>query len=89
MNYDLNLAFMIKEQDFLDTIDLLSYLERDKSIFDIMDELEDKYGNCKVYKEEPFLFNCMCAQDFIGYLERRYPNIGFYEYSDFRVTRYY
>lgn len=74
-----------KEEAFLDTIDLLPYLEKDKNISDIMEAIEDKYGNR--YTEEEYLFNNMDHWDFIEYLKKRYSSFQYYEYSEYRVAR--
>lgn len=75
-----------KEEAFLDTIDIIPYLERDKEISLVIDEIETDYGEGKEYKEEPYLFNCMGEDDFINYLIKRYPNFKYYEYSEYRVA---
>ena len=74
-----------KEKAFLDTIDLLPYLEKDKNISDIMEAIEDDHS--KEYTEEEFVFNCLDHWEFIDYLKGRYPNFQYYEYSECRVAR--
>lgn len=83
MNWQECLIKQKQEKAFLDTKDLKPFLEKDKSIYDIMEEIEDKYSN--EYTEEDFIFNCMDHNDFIEYLRERYKDIKFYEYTDWRV----
>lgn len=74
------------EKTFLDTIDLLPYLKKDKDILDAMDEIEADYGEGAIYKEEPYLFNYMNCDEFIEYLRKRYPNFRYYEHTEYRVA---
>jgi hypothetical protein len=76
------LEWQAKEKAFLDTKDLKPFCEKDRSIYDIMDAIEDTFDD---YTEEPFIFNCMDHNEFIEYLENRYPDIQFYEFSEDRV----
>lgn len=85
MTYQESLKWQAKEQAFLDTIDLIPYLNKDKNISDIMDLIEDEHNN--EYIEEEYIFNCMDSWDFIKYLKKRYPNFQYYEYSEYRVAR--
>lgn len=80
-----SLEWQAKEQTFLNTIDLIPYLQKDKNISDIMDLIEDAYND--EYTEEEYIFNCMDHWDFIKYLKKRYPNFQYYEYSECRVAR--
>ncbi len=86
MTWKESLEWQAKEEAFLDTLDLLPYLHRDKSLYDIKEEIEDKYGS--EYKEEEYLFNCMDVEDLGNYLKRRYPDFDYYEYSELRVARF-
>lgn len=65
------------EKAFLDTIDLLPYIKKNKDILDIMDEIEEDYEDCMY---------CMTQDDFIEYLLGRYPNFKYYEYTEYRVA---
>ena len=85
MTYKESLDWQRKEQAFLNTLDLIPYLDKDKSISDIMDIIEDRHNN--EYTEEEYIFNCMDSRDFIKYLEERYPSFQYYEYSECRVAR--
>lgn len=84
MNWKECLEKQKQECKFLDTLDLKPFLEKDKSVYDVMEEIEDKYGD--QYTEESFIFNCMDHNDFIDYIQERYnKDIRFYEYTDWRV----
>lgn len=72
-----------QECNFLNTLDLKPFLKNDESVYDIMEKIEDKYGD--QYTEEPFIFNCMDHNEFIDYIQKRYKDIHFYEYTDWRV----
>lgn len=75
-----------KEKAFLDTIDLAPFLEQWEDVHDIMDAIEDMYND--KYTDEEYLFNCMDCHDFMDYVKQRYPNIGFTEHIEYRVTGY-
>lgn len=83
MTWKESLEWQTKEKAFLDTKDLKPFLTKDKSIYDIMDEIEDTFN--KEYLEESFIFNCMDHHDVIDYLQNRYKDIKFYTYEDERV----
>ena len=83
MTWKESLEWQTKEKAFLDTKDLKPFLTKDKSIYDIMDEIEDAFN--KEYLEESFIFNCMDHHDVIDYLQNRYKDIKFYTYEDERV----
>lgn len=83
MTWKESLEWQKKEKAFLDTLDLQPFFVSGASIYDIMEEIEDKYGN--LYTEEVFIFNCMDSIDFIDYIRQRYENINIYEYLDWRV----
>lgn len=76
------LKWQAKERAYLDTKDLKPFIEKDKSVYDIMEEIEDTFDD---YKEEPFIFNCMDHNEFIEYLQNRYEDVKFYTYEDERV----
>lgn len=76
------LEWQAKEKAYLDTKDLKPFIEKDKSVYDIMEEIEDTFND---YEEEPFIFNCMDHNEFIEYLQNRYENVKFYTYEDERV----
>lgn len=83
MTWKESLEWQTKEKAFLDTKDLKPFLTKDKSIYDIMDEIEDMFN--EEYLEESFIFNCMDHHDVIDYLQNRYKDIKFYTYEDKRV----
>lgn len=76
------LEWQAKEKTYLDTKDLKPFIEKDKSVYDIMEEIEDTFND---YEEEPFIFNCMDHNEFIEYLQNRYEDVKFYTYEDERV----
>ena len=76
------LEWQAKEKAYLDTKDLKPFIEKDKSVYDIMEEIEDTFND---YEEEPFIFNCMDHNEFIEYLQNRYEDVKFYTYEDERV----
>ena len=83
MTYKESLEWQAKEKAFLDTKDLRPFITKDKSIYDIMEEIEDAFEN--EYQEEAFIFNCMDHYDVIKYLQARYNDVKFYTYEDERV----
>jgi len=72
-----------QECKFLDTLDLKPFLKSDKSVYDIIEEIEKQYG--ENYILEPFIFSYMDHNDFIDYIQKKYTDIKFYEYTDWRV----
>lgn len=78
-----SLEWQAKEKAFLDTKDLKPFITKDKSIYDIMDDIEDAFQD--EYQEEVFIFNCMDRYDVIEYLQNRYDDVKFYTYEDERV----
>jgi DNA-binding transcriptional regulator GbsR (MarR family) len=72
-----------KEKAFLDTKDLQPFIKKDKSIYDIISDIEDAFE--KEYKLEDCLFNFMDSYDVIDYLQKRYKDIRFYTYEEQRV----
>lgn len=83
MTYKESLEWQVKEKAFLDTKDLKPFIFKDKSIYDIMEEIEDAFGN--EYQEEDCIFNWMDHFDVIEYLQKRYNDVRFYTYEDERV----
>lgn len=83
ISYKESLEWIKKEQQFLDTKDLRPFFIKDKSIYDIMEEIEDSFG--KEYELEEYIFNNMGHHEFIDYLSNRYTDIKFYTYEDIRV----
>ena len=83
MTYKESLEWQAKEKAFLDTKDLKPFIIKNKSIYDIMEEIEDAFEN--EYQEESFLFNCMDRYDVIEYLQNRYNDVKFYTYEEERV----
>ena len=77
------LEWQAKEKAFLDTKDLKPFITKDKSIYDIMEDIEDAFQD--EYQEEVFIFNCMDHYDAIRYLQNRYDDVKFYTYEDERV----
>ena len=83
MDWKESMEWIKKEQAFLDTKDLKPFLISEKSISQIMDEIEEKFN--EDYLLEDFIFNCMDKFDFMDYLKKRYPDIVIYEFSEYRV----
>ena len=77
------LEWQAKEKAFLDTKDLKPFITKDKSIYDIMEDIEDAFQD--EYQKEVFIFNCMDHHDVIQYLQNRYDDVKFYTYEDERV----
>lgn len=82
MNWKESLEWQAKEKAFLNTKDLRPFLSKDKSVGQIMDDIEDAFDD---YKEEVFIFNCMDHNEFMDYLKERYPDVKFYEFSEYRI----
>ena len=82
MTWKESLEWQAKEKAFLDTKNLRPFIKQDKSVYDIMDEIENAFDD---YTEEALIFNCMDHHDFIEYLQNRYKDIKFYTYEDERV----
>lgn len=82
MTWRESLKWQAKEKAYLDTLDLKPFIKKDKSIYDIMSEIEDKYNDG--YTEESDMFNYLDHWDVINYLRNRYK-INFYTYEDQRV----
>lgn len=78
-----SLEWQAKEKAFLDTKDLKPFITKDKSIYDIMEDIEDAFQD--EYQDEVFIFNCMDHYDVIQYLQNRYNDVKFYTYEDERV----
>ena len=72
-----------KEKAFLNTKDLQPFIKKDKSIYDIMSDIENAFE--EEYKLEDCLFNFMDSYDVIDYLQKRYEDIRFYTYEEQRV----
>ena len=77
MSYKESLQWQEQEKAFLDTLDLTPLLIKGKDIYDLMEEIEDKYG--VLYEKEDFIFNCMDCYDFMLYLKNKY-NLYFTSY---------
>lgn len=77
------LEWQAKEKTFLDTKDLKPFIKKDKSIYDIMSDIEDAFE--EEYKLEEYLFNHMDHHDVVDYLQKRYNDVRFYTYEDERV----
>ena len=73
------------ECEFLDTIDLLPFIQNEKQVWEVMQEIEDKYEDeyLKQYPDDECMFNVMDEYDFSEYVKRTY-GIGSYEYTEFR-----
>ena len=70
ISYKESLALQKQEIEFLNTLNLTPLLTSGKDIYDLMEEIEDKYGN--LYEKESFIFNCMDSYDFVKYLKDKY-----------------
>ena len=82
MTYQEILKWQKKEKDFLDTKDLKPFFKNDRSIHEIMDDIEEAFDD---YTEESLIFNCMDSYEFMDYISQRYPDIKFYLYEEYRV----
>lgn len=82
MTYQENLKWQKKEKDFLDTKDLKPFFKSDRSIHEIMDDIEEAFDD---YTEESLIFNYMDSYEFMDYISQRYPDIKFYSYEEYRV----
>lgn len=65
----------VKETEkFLDTIDISKYLRNGKDLYDVIDEIEDDYG--EQVENNPlfqgYVFNWMAPDEFGDYLEKRF-----------------
>ena len=68
--------FEDKERAFLDKIsdkEMMSFFKKGKNLYDIMEEIEDAYGES--YTEEEYIFNWLDKYDFEEYINKRFPNI--------------
>ena len=64
------------ERKFLDSIPddkLLPLLQKGKNLLDIMEEIEDLFGD--KYTDEEYIFNYLDKYDFEDYIGKRYPDI--------------
>lgn len=82
ISYKESLALQKQEIEFLNTLDLTPLLTSGKDIYNLMDEIEDKYGD--LYKKESFIFNCMDSYDFILYLKNKY-NLHIIEQTSYKI----
>lgn len=83
MSWKESLEWQAKEKAFLDTKDLRPFIEKEKNIYDIMNDIEEAFND--EYEEEVFIFNCMDHSEFIKYLEDRYSDVNFYTFVEDRV----
>lgn len=69
------------EYEFLDSIDVKKYLVNEANVWDVMDAIKDNHDKeyCKQYNDSFGLFNYTNTDDFLCYIKRRYPNIGYRE----------
>ena len=75
-SYEICKKFEDQERAFLDKIsdkELLSFFKKGKNLCDIMEEIEDAYGES--YIEEDYIFNWLDKYDFEEYINNRFPNI--------------
>lgn len=77
------LEWQAKEKAFLDTKDLKPFIKKNKSIYDIMSDIEDTFE--EEYELEECLFNHMGHRDMVDYLQKRYNDVRFFTYEDARV----
>lgn len=82
MTYQESLKWQKKEKDFLDTKNLKPFFKSDRSIHEIMDDIEEAFDD---YTEESLIFNYMDSYEFMDYISQRYPDIKFYSYEECRV----
>ena len=75
-SYEICKKFEDQERAFLDKIsdkEILSFFKKGKNLYDIMEEIEDAYGES--YTEEDYIFNWLDKYDFEEYINKRFPNI--------------
>jgi len=84
MDYEKFTKMQNDEFEFLDSIDLDKYLINNKEVYDIMQEIEKDYKG-KFY--DSFIFNCISCDEFIDYIQKRYPKITFREVINNYVYR--
>lgn len=86
MTYQEAMMWEEREKQYLDTLDLLPYLEKHQDIHIIMDRIEEKFAEKYPYiKEEEYIFNNMDTLDFMDYLAKRY-GIKFYEHITYTIA---
>lgn len=69
-----------QEYDYLDTLDLIPFLNKEETVRDIMDNIEDIHSaayyeqtvNNPDMIEDEYLFNTISSDEFASYIERRY-----------------
>jgi hypothetical protein len=84
------------EKELLDKIDLRPFIRHNKTLTDIINDIEDAYADGKFSSEvkaiveaspfDGYIFNFMCDYDIMFYLEQRYGTM-FIEHSYFTVLR--
>lgn len=86
MTYQEAIMWEEKEKQYLDTLDLLPYLEKYQDINIIMDRIEENFAkNYPYIKEEGYLFNNISTLEFMDYLIRRYGT-KFYEHTTYTIA---
>ena len=86
MTYQEIIMWKEREKQYLDTLDLLPYLEEHQDIHIVMDKIEENFAkNYPYIKEERFLFNHMGTLEFMDYLTKRYGT-GFYEHITYTIA---
>lgn len=77
-----------QEYAFLNTKDLLPFISNDKSVHDVMNEIEDKYEKeyLASHPNDQCLFNVIGGYEFADYIDARYK-IRNYEYTELRFTK--
>ena len=86
MTYQEILVWEEREKQYLDTLDLLPYLEKYQDVNIIMDRIEEKFAkNYPYIKEEKILFNHIGTLEFMDYLTKRY-GIRFYEHITYTIA---
>ena len=69
-----------QEYDYLDTLDLTPFLNKEETVRDIMDNIEDIHSAAYYERtvnnpdmiEDEYLFNTISSDEFASYIERRY-----------------
>lgn len=71
-------------EEYLNSIDLTSYLYIGADIYDLMDDLEEEYQRMNYGN---ILFGDMDANDFMDYLVKRFPTFSVWEELRYKVAR--
>lgn len=69
------------EYEYLDSIDVKKYLKHNMNVWDCMDNIEKDHNKlyCEKYNDDFGLFNYTGTDEFLDYIVKRYPDIGYNE----------